>query len=212
MRNAFLNIVVAVVCTMLQTGGAKAETTVGRPHHCQLENLPLTAEGLARVAFTVKTDGTIENPVIIETSGDPRVDAASLRCVTRWLYKPATRDGVVYAAQWDAYIAWSPKTPPDITQLLRECAKSVATKYPTALDTEGTAIFSVRYENDKITGAAIKQSGGVKDVDDAEVSCLTSTEPARRERVIVNNRVDYSQANTYDVAITWRAPKGEAVH
>lgn len=207
-----LFIVAAMFCATLQTSGARAETTIGRPHHCQPGNLPPTAEGVARVAFTVKADGTVENPVISETSGNPLVDAASLRCVTNWLYKPATRDGVAYAVAWDAYIAWNPRMPPDITKLLRDCAKTVSSKYPSALDSEGTAIFAVRYENAKVMAVSIKQSGGLKDVDDAEASCIANTEPERRERIIVNNRVDYSRANTYDVAIAWRAAKDQTAH
>lgn len=196
----------ALILTALQAGGARAETTtIGRPHHCLPAYLEVKAEGMTRVAFTVETDETVKDPVVSETSGNAHVDAASLSCVRHWLYKPANRDGVPYAAPWDAYIAWNPTTPPDITELLRQCAKSVSAKHPEALDSEGTASFAVRYENGKVTAVSIKQSGGLKGVDEAEASCLANTEPERRERIVVNNQVDYSQAKTYDVAIAWRS-------
>jgi len=52
------------------------------------------AEGAVGVRALVQADGTAARVEIIATSGSPILDRAAETAVRRWLFAPATRDGV----------------------------------------------------------------------------------------------------------------------
>jgi TonB family protein len=157
---------------LCETTTASAETTIGIPHTCSPALLRTRAEGMIRISFVVMTDGSIADPVVAESSGNRDIDAASLNCVVHWRYKPARQDGQPIAVPWVADIAWNPRRPPAITQLLRDCAKTVSSKYPDAIDTEGTTNFAVRYENHKHPSPSGDRHGAVrKEARKAAVAC-----------------------------------------
>ena len=189
----------------MQTVAAPAETVIGRPHWCNPSLVGGDSEGMTLVSFVITAEGAIEHPIISETSGNSDVDTASLKCVVPWRYHPALRDGIPVAVDWEAYIAWNPRTPPDVTQVIRQCAQSVSSDRKDAAAHEGTTTFSVRYENSKVASVSIAHSGGDASVDDAEAACLAAAVPKTRERVIVNNHVDYGRPVTVDVDLTLKA-------
>jgi protein TonB len=84
--------------------------SIGRPHTCVQNYPPISQrnneEGTTMLSFTVGTDGNVTNPAVEKSSGFPRLDEASLSCVTRWRYKPATQDGQPVAAHWEANVQW----------------------------------------------------------------------------------------------------------
>ncbi|HET9000198.1 MAG TPA: energy transducer TonB [bacterium] len=52
------------------------------------------AEGAVGVRALVQADGTAAKVEIIAPSGSPILDGAAAAAVRRWLFAPATRDGV----------------------------------------------------------------------------------------------------------------------
>jgi protein TonB len=84
--------------------------SIGRPHVCTQNYPPISQrlgeEGTTLLSFTINTDGSVSGPSISKSSGFQRLDDASLNCVTRWKYKPATQDGVPVSTQWQANVQW----------------------------------------------------------------------------------------------------------
>lgn len=51
-------------------------------------------QGVARVRFTIATNGSVSACQVIQTSGFPRLDDATCKIIQRrWRFNPATRDG-----------------------------------------------------------------------------------------------------------------------
>ena len=58
-----------------------------------IESLPAQEVGTTRVDYVVRTDGTVSNTVIAQSSGSPRLDQAAITIVSRWRFRPATENG-----------------------------------------------------------------------------------------------------------------------
>jgi periplasmic protein TonB len=85
--------------------------SIGRPHVCGGDFYPevsvrLNEEGTATAAFKVGTDGSVTDVSIAKSSGSDRLDAATIKCVGRWRYKPATQDGAAVEMPWTAAVQW----------------------------------------------------------------------------------------------------------
>lgn len=54
------------------------------------------AKAKQKAVFTVQvgTDGLVHDPVLVQSCGDEQADASALEAVSRWKFKPATRDGI----------------------------------------------------------------------------------------------------------------------
>lgn len=52
------------------------------------------AEGAVGVRALVQSDGTVQRVELTVSSGSPALDRAAVAAVRRWLFAPATRDGV----------------------------------------------------------------------------------------------------------------------
>ena len=50
-------------------------------------------EGFVTVEFTITKDGSVSDPVVIESSPPKIFDRAALRAIVQWKFKPRTRDG-----------------------------------------------------------------------------------------------------------------------
>jgi len=59
-------------------------------------DLKFNARAKRKVVFKVQvgTDGLVHDPVLVQSSGSEEADAAALKAILRWTFKPATRDGV----------------------------------------------------------------------------------------------------------------------
>ena len=57
------------------------------------DSIPLLEQGVARVEYTIRVDGAVEELKVIQSSGSPRLDAAAVVIVSRWRYKPAMLSG-----------------------------------------------------------------------------------------------------------------------
>lgn len=50
-------------------------------------------EGFVTVEFTITKDGSVRDPVVIESSPARVFDRAALRAIVQWKFKPRTQDG-----------------------------------------------------------------------------------------------------------------------
>lgn len=85
--------------------------SIGRPHVCGGNYYPevsvrLNEEGTATAAFKVMPDGSVSDVTIAKSSGSDRLDAATITCVGKWRYKPATTDGSAIEMPWQAAVVW----------------------------------------------------------------------------------------------------------
>lgn len=99
----------------LSKPGYTAPSSVGQARACQREDVSLANVGLGEVdnvtlSFTVTETGAVKTPSVLTSSGYNLVDDAALQCVSRWIYKPATQNGMPIAAVWRARIkmVWDP--------------------------------------------------------------------------------------------------------
>ena len=53
----------------------------------------LQIEGFVTVEFTITKDGSVSDPVVIESSPPKIFDRAALRAIVQWKFKPRTKDG-----------------------------------------------------------------------------------------------------------------------
>jgi len=87
-----------------------APAAIGIPHSC-VEQYPAASvrageQGATVLAFRITTIGTVKDIEIAKSSGYDRLDAASVICVSRWSYIPATAHGRAVETPWKAQIVW----------------------------------------------------------------------------------------------------------
>ena len=71
------------------------------------ESIRLHEEGVARFRFLIGADGLVKTVEIVESSGHPRLDAASAAMVIeRWRYEPARRNGEAVESWDEGRIVW----------------------------------------------------------------------------------------------------------
>lgn len=63
-------------------------------------------EGTTSLAFIVRSDGTLTDLKVTQSSGSERLDTAALDCVKTWHYRPAIQDGKLADMPWKTTIAW----------------------------------------------------------------------------------------------------------
>ncbi len=88
----------------------RSVNAAGGPHICTEDYPPISQrnneEGTTLLAFRIETDGSISNVAVEKSSGFQRLDDASISCVTRWRYKPSTKDGIPTAIPWEVNVVW----------------------------------------------------------------------------------------------------------
>jgi len=88
----------------------------GEPNLCNDAYPPLAIrlnqEGTTAVSVRVATDGSVQNPVVTQSSGYAALDQASLKCVASYRYFPATQNGQPVAIDRTLNFAWRLAHPP----------------------------------------------------------------------------------------------------
>jgi TonB family protein len=63
--------------------------------------------GVTTIKFRISTDGSVVDPVMATSSGDPDIDALSLQCVRVNRYYPASRNGAPIEVDWQMTQTWN---------------------------------------------------------------------------------------------------------
>ncbi|MGA7710775.1 MAG: energy transducer TonB [Rhizomicrobium sp.] len=66
----------------------------------------LGEQGNVVVTFLIREDGTVFDPIIVRSSGSPRLDEATADLVTHWRYNPATQGGTAVSCRQRAMLSW----------------------------------------------------------------------------------------------------------
>ena len=85
-------------------------SAAGPPHECR-KWLPYDSLRGQRIAptlmkFTITAEGAVKDVSVEQSSGNDGVDNAAMRCASRWLYHPATRNGTPVEVPWEARVNW----------------------------------------------------------------------------------------------------------
>jgi protein TonB len=156
-----------------------APSSIGAPHLC-LQDYPAASvaaheEGTTTVAFTITDTGHTDAVTVRTSSGSAALDAAAITCVNRWLYKPATKDGVPVAVPWKAEVRWSMvhpegSTPPPTPTGDHSCAafRPLDLKVPAGAMTTLAFVVTPAGVAKNVTIAA---SSGNAELDGAALKC-----------------------------------------
>jgi protein TonB len=84
---------------------------LSRPENCR-DDYPFFGrifgrEGTTELAFTVSADGTVRDVKIARSSGSDGLDDAAVKCVAKWHYRPALKDGELVDAPMTVKVAWN---------------------------------------------------------------------------------------------------------
>lgn len=66
----------------------------------------LQEQGNVGIAYTVNVNGAVEDCIVRVPSGKPRLDEAACAAASRWLYQPATADGMPVPVSMSATVAF----------------------------------------------------------------------------------------------------------
>jgi TonB family protein len=177
---------------LYQTPGPSSGTSpasIGTPHECKGYYPPAAAlsphGGTTVMAFTIAPDGTVHQPQVVSSSGDPDLDEAAAACVKHWRYRAATANGEPVAAPWRANVLWEPDlidTPIHETyRLLRADAWRCMWDSPAAkaLPADFTAWLEVHIRFSTwltSTQVSISQTSGNESLDAAAIECVRNSQ------------------------------------
>jgi len=151
------------------------------PHTTTADDYPMLSrwlheEGRTLVQFTINADGTVSDPVIMESSGHVRLDAASLDLVKRWLYHPAIRDGKPIAVRSEAYIQWKLTQPELPEQTYFTMVYMKPDDYPPAAKANGeegfVAVVVYLDPDGNVLDSTILHGSGFADLDSATADMI----------------------------------------
>ncbi len=167
-----------------QTNSVKQPMPVPAPQPfgslCTYSNPASTARGggWTELTYTVTPEYNVVDATVLGRSGDDDLDMAAIQCVAVWRIDQSNIGQGATIGPHRGTIMWRyTRSDPDTffgTFQLRE--PSCGTYYPpiaARLGIEGTAFVTIRIMTDgSVRGAAISQSSGNRDLDDAAVSCI----------------------------------------
>ena len=181
------------------------EPDPGKPHFCPgSQEANSGVEGISTVGFLITKEGTVADPRLVATSGDAKLDAAALRCVRTWRYRPALQYGTPVEAHWTVDIAWNSTRPPELSRRLAECARSLRVKYTDPAAVDGTTEFAIVYDGPKVKKVMVTRPSGNGSLDEAAASCVSQPNEEFRETVVINSHLQMIQTTTFSGRIVWR--------
>ena len=126
------------------------------------------AKGVAIVTFHIGADGVVKDPKIVETTGDDDLDRATIVCVSRWQYKPATRDGVAIEIPWRAAVDWYTHEHP-----LSPCIRYANVTPELLAGISGVSKVSFKIQQDgAVSDTSLLASSGNGTLDHAALLCI----------------------------------------
>jgi TonB family protein len=69
-----------------------------------VKSTPRNTVAIVHMSFTIAADGTVKDAFVDASSGDADMDWLTLRCVEKWRYEPATKDGQPIEYPWSASV------------------------------------------------------------------------------------------------------------
>lgn len=159
----------------------------------------LNEQGAVLLKFVVTPQGTVENPVVVNSSGFADLDAAAIEAVKTWRYKPARKGDVPIAVQIEANVRFQLRGDDGIpTGLAMEMVDMTPSDYPPeslAAREEGQVCILVTVgESGSVTSAIIVRSSNSPRLDQAAMAIVIGRwhfTPATREGKPVTSQTIY---------------------
>jgi TonB family protein len=136
--------------------------------------------GTTMVGFTITEEGRVQDPHVVESSGNSNLDAAALTCVVHWLYRPKFQSERPASQPWQVKVVWKisktslplplprfAEPPPDCLRLYPVKPKDI---------TGGNGTTEVRYTIDstaQVHDAVVVHSSGNVRLDRAATECIS---------------------------------------
>ena len=96
----------------MRNTGVPWTASVGAKHYCDQNryypalSLKLQEQGTTTLSFKIDTNGSVKDPQVQTSSGYPRLDEATITCVSTWHYKPAMQNGQPIEVPWTTAVKW----------------------------------------------------------------------------------------------------------
>ena len=148
---------------------------VGPSHVCASyprEALRVFAQGMTTMSFTVTAQGNVSNIRIEKSSGNNDLDAASIKCASKWRYKPAMKDGVAIDIPWVANAAWKIPFGPEMQEAM-SCLYLRQDNSSPPSDLGHTVVNFRVLQDGSVVDAKVVQSSGYNVWDDMGRECTS---------------------------------------
>ncbi|MGD0143097.1 MAG: energy transducer TonB [Rhizomicrobium sp.] len=140
-------------------------------------SVALAEHGRVMIGMLVREDGTVGDVKVLQSSGFPRLDEASVDIATqRWRYSPAVKEGKPVECRLQAYVSWSldngapAQLPINIPMTVVQIGPDYYTADMRSRHEQGVAVvFALLQEDGKIMSANIVNSSGYPDIDAASL-------------------------------------------
>jgi TonB family protein len=136
-------------------------------------------QGVTQVMFTVREDGSVSSPSVVKSSGFADIDNASLQSVTRWIYRPALKDGKPIAVRVVVNVKFQltrgDEVPPGMPYTQLDMSTAIYPADALAAREEGNTVLGVTVqENGHIGDMHIMRTSGFPSLDQASMSRMTN--------------------------------------
>jgi TonB family protein len=158
------------------------------------------ATGAVATSFTIATDGTVKGLAVTKSSGNIALDSAATKCVSTWLYKPASKDGHPIEVPWSAVVKFKLESmllPPKRLDSTA-CPHDSISKLPES----GTEVAFTVGSDGNVKNVSVTKSSGDAALDQIGMNCVTKWQfsPATRD----GQPVDVKGSTVFD----WKNPPG----
>jgi TonB family protein len=127
--------------------------------------------------FKVGADGTVRDAVINQSSGDSKIDAHIVACVSSWTYAPAKQDGTPIEVRWEADFGWlsSIMTINEGPARGHRCGVGWYPEQALRNGVGGKTSLSFTITRDgTVENISVKDSSGNADLDNAAIQCAST--------------------------------------
>jgi TonB family protein len=184
--------------------GIVPPVAVGRSHLCMTRYPPAAlrahATGAITTSFTIATDGTVKDLAVTKSSGNIALDSVAIKCVSGWLYKPASKDGHPIEVPGSAVVEFK------LESMLLPPKRLDATACPhdsgSKLPESGTEVAFTVGSDGNVKNISISKSSGDPALDQIGISCVSKWQfsPATLD----GQPVDVKGTTVFD----WKEPSG----
>ena len=170
----------------------------------------LNEQGAVKLKFVVTPQGTVANPVVVDSSGFADLDVAATEAVKTWRYKPARKGDVPIAVKLEAIVRFQLMGDNGIpTGVALEVVNMATSDYPpdalVAKEEGQVCILVTVGESGGVTSAMIVRSSNSQRLDQAAMAIVIGHwhfTPATREGKPVTSQTIY--------VLNWRLPGSDA--
>jgi protein TonB len=164
--------------------------------------------------FRILANGTVSQPFVGISSGDPQFDATAVQCVSHVKYAAALMDGIPTEISWNAAVDWSPHSGLAYGDAYRMGVFCVDRYFPGKIwkgDPAGSTVISYHLvEGGEVARVAIERASGNPALDEAALECVRDwrspyySRLGRSADIGEVERVDWKNGHAFTLSSTWQ--------